>query len=90
MHFTAGPVTFWTAARKPLGYSQEEDDACVGHGVRQTQNAAAHDGVAEVEDRHPDGGFTFKLPRHSSRISSTRETKATYKYIFIVTLGFPL
>lgn len=40
---------------------QEEDDAGVRHGVRQTQNATAHDGVAQVEDRHPEGGFTLKV-----------------------------
>lgn len=31
-------------------HSQEEDDAGVGHGVGQTEDAAAHDGVTEVED----------------------------------------
>lgn len=29
--------------------SQEEEDPCVGHGIGQSQNAAAHDGVAEIE-----------------------------------------
>lgn len=29
--------------------SQEEEDPCVGHGIGQSQDAAAHDGVAEIE-----------------------------------------
>ena len=29
---------------------REEHNAGVRHGVRQAQNAAAHDGVAQVED----------------------------------------
>lgn len=29
--------------------SQEEEDPCVGHGIGQPQDAAAHDGIAEVE-----------------------------------------
>lgn len=86
---TAGPITSWMAGCKPWRCSQKEDDACVGHGVRQTQDAAAHDGVTEVEDRHSEGGFTFKLPRHRTGRLSTRGTKATYEYIFIVTVGFP-
>ena len=45
------------------GYSQEKDDAGVGHGVWQTQNAAAHDGIAQVEDRHPKRGFTLELEK---------------------------
>lgn len=46
-------VAFW--------YSQEKDDAGVGHGVWQTKDAAAHDSIAQIEDRHPNGGFTLKL-----------------------------
>lgn len=55
--------------------SQEEDDAGVGHGVGQTQDAAAHDGVTEVEDGHSKGGFPFKLRRRRSTTSITRRTK---------------
>ncbi len=54
--------------------SQEEDDAGVGHGVRQTQNAAAHDGVAQVEDRHAKGGFTLKLPKTQDWNINFRDT----------------
>jgi len=41
--------------------SQEEDDAGVGHGVGQPQDAAAHDGVAQVEDGHPERRLPFEL-----------------------------
>ena len=36
--------------RRLMKYLHKEGDACVGHGVGQTQDAAAHDGVAQVED----------------------------------------
>lgn len=42
-------------------YSQEKDDARVGHGKSQPQDSAAHDGVAEVEDGHAKGSLPFKL-----------------------------
>lgn len=42
-------------------HSQEEDDASVGHGVGQPQDAAAHDGIAQVEDRHPKRRLAFEL-----------------------------
>lgn len=35
--------------QRPPMDSQEEDDSCVGHGIGQPQDAAAHDGIAEVE-----------------------------------------
>ncbi len=44
-----------------LGYSQKEDDTSVGHGIRQSQNPTAHDGIAEVEDRHSKWRLSFKL-----------------------------
>lgn len=49
--------------RAPAGaqHSQEEDDAGVGHGIGQPQDAAAHDGVAQVEDRHPKRRLPFEL-----------------------------
>lgn len=34
------------------GYLRKENDASVGHGKGQAQDAAAHNGVAQVEDRH--------------------------------------
>lgn len=40
---------------------QEEDHPSVGHGVRQSQDAAAHDGVAQVEDRHAERGLALEL-----------------------------
>lgn len=38
----------------PPWHSQEEDDAGVGHGIGQPQDAAAHDGIAQIEDGHPE------------------------------------
>ena len=35
-----------------LLYSQKQNDSGVGHGVGQSQDPAAHNGVAEVEDGH--------------------------------------
>lgn len=32
---------------------QKQDDPCVGHGIRKSQNSTSHDGIAQVEDRHP-------------------------------------
>lgn len=46
-------ATFW--------YSQEEEYACVGHSIGQTQDSTAHNSIAEVEDRHAKRGFSFKL-----------------------------
>lgn len=44
---------------------QEEDHPCVGHGVRQSQDPAPHDGVAQVEDGHAERGLALKLkPSH--------------------------
>lgn len=48
---------------KNLRSSQKEDDPCVGHGVRQSQDPTAHDGVAQVEDRHAKWGFALKLEK---------------------------
>lgn len=42
-------------------YLQKQDDPCIGHGVCQSQDATAHNGVAQVEDRHAKRGFTLKL-----------------------------
>lgn len=52
---------------KFLLYSREKHDAGVGHGEGQTEDAAAHDGVAQVEDGHPKGGVTRMLHRETER-----------------------
>lgn len=44
-----------------LIYSHKEHEAGVGHGIRQSQNPTAHDGIAEVENRHPKRGLALKL-----------------------------
>lgn len=46
-------------------YLQEEDNAGVGHGICKPQDATAHDGIAQVESRHPKGSFPFKLEKTS-------------------------
>lgn len=48
-----------------LLHLQEKNNARVWHGVWETQNSTAHDGVAQVEDRHPKGGFPLKLENTS-------------------------
>lgn len=45
----APPLT--SPQRLPID-SQKEDDSRVGHGISQPQDAAPHDGVAEVEHGH--------------------------------------
>lgn len=45
----------------PPWHSQEEDDAGVGHGICQPQDATAHDGIAQIEDGHPERRLPFKL-----------------------------
>lgn len=49
---------------------QKEDDASVGHGVRQTQNPAAHNGIAEIEDGHAERGLPFKLTKSKDKMHS--------------------
>ncbi len=44
-----------------LNNLQKQDDSCVGHGVRQSQDSTSHDRIAQVEDGHPERGFPFKL-----------------------------
>lgn len=41
--------------------SQKQDNPCVGHGVRQSQDPTSHDRIAQVENRHAKRGFPFKL-----------------------------
>lgn len=40
---------------------QKQDDPCVGHGIGQSQDSTSHDCIAQVEDRHAERGFPFKL-----------------------------
>lgn len=40
---------------------QKQDDPCIGHGVCQSQDPTAHNGVAQVEDRHAKRSFALKL-----------------------------
>lgn len=44
-----------------LHYLRKEHYASVSHGEGQAQDAAAHDGVAQIEDRHPKGGVAGML-----------------------------
>lgn len=55
--FSAGEI------EKLVSDLQKEDDASVGHGVCQTQNPTAHDGIAEIEDGHAKRGLPFKLTK---------------------------
>lgn len=50
----------------------KQNDARVGHGVGQTQDPAAHDGITQVEDRHPKRGMSRVL-RHTQ--TETRFTR---------------
>lgn len=47
----------------------EEHDAGVSHGEGQAQDTAAHDGVAQVEDWHPEGSVTRMLLRGEKKRS---------------------
>lgn len=40
---------------------RKEHNAGVSHGVGQAQDAAAHDGVAQVKHRHPEGSVARML-----------------------------
>lgn len=42
-------------------YLHKQSDASVCHSVGKTQDATAHDGVAQVEDRHAKGGIALVL-----------------------------
>lgn len=39
----------------------EKYDPCVGHGIGQAQDSTAHDGITQVEWRHPKGGGSRML-----------------------------
>lgn len=38
----------------------ESDDACIGHSIRETQDATTHDGIHQIKGRRPEG-CTFSL-----------------------------
>lgn len=63
---------------------REEHNASVRHGVRQAQNAAAHDGVAQVEDWHSKGGMTGMLlgekTMNKGEISTMKTDDCLLKY----------
>lgn len=46
---------------------QKQDDPCVGHGIGQSQDSTPHDCIAQVEDRHAERGFPFKLKPMQNR-----------------------
>lgn len=48
-------------------HSHEKHDAGVCHGEGQAQDTAAHDGVAQVEDRHSKGSVTRMLLREKRK-----------------------
>lgn len=43
------------------GHLREQHDSCVGHGIGEAQDAAAHDGVTEVEHGHAKGRVSWVL-----------------------------
>lgn len=50
-----------------LIYSQEEDYAGVGHGIRQSQDSTAHNSIPQVEDGHAKRRLSFKLRGEETR-----------------------
>lgn len=55
--------------------SQEEEDPCVSHGIGQSQDAAAHDGIAEIEHGHSKRCLPLELPVRAGRAHMGRETR---------------
>lgn len=51
----------------PPHYSRKKNNASVRHCERQAQDAAAHDGIAQVEDGHPEGGMAGVLLRQKKK-----------------------
>lgn len=45
----------------------------VGHGVGETQDAAAHDRITQVEDRHTKGGMSWVLRERKLEREGKRE-----------------
>lgn len=45
----------------------------VGHGVGETQDAAAHDRITQVEDRHTKGGMSWVLREKTLEREGKRE-----------------
>lgn len=60
-----------------LIYSHKDDDAGVGHGKGKSQNTTAHDGIAEVEDRHTERGLALKLEERRKIKTSSHYTNLT-------------
>lgn len=57
---------------------QKQDDPCVGHGIGQSQDSTSHDCIAQVEDRHAERGFPFKLkPMQNREEEKTRRQTCT-------------
>lgn len=73
---TAGPVIYGNKVAErfnqtPLacgafGDVREQHDAGVRHGEGQSQDAAAHYGIAQVENRHPEGGVSRMLQENNN------------------------
>lgn len=40
---------------------QEEENSSIGHGVCQSQDSTAHDGISQVEDRHAKRGLPLEI-----------------------------
>lgn len=59
-----------------LLYLRKEHYASVSHGEGQAQDAAAHDGVAQVEDRHPKGGVAGMLLREKMKRDLSEESRS--------------
>lgn len=81
MLFCIHAVSFLVLWQK---YLREEHDASVSHGEGQAQDAAAHDGVAQVEDGHPEGGVAGMLLREKMKrdLSEKSRLSTTVKNIF--------
>lgn len=54
------------------GDSQKKNDPCVGHRKSQSQNPAAHYGVAEVKDGHAERRLSLELQREDNREENQR------------------
>lgn len=68
-----------------LLYLRKEHDASVCHGEGKAQDATAHNGVAQVEDRHAEGGMAGMLLRETrerTHIVLAIINDAVVKYIF--------
>ena len=55
----------------------KKHNASVGHGVGETQDAAAHDRITQVEDRHTKGGMSWVLRERKVEREGKREITMT-------------